>query len=496
MAANLAIILGVTDYPAEVGELPACANDVAIMQDLLAGSGKFNEIFVAPSEDGKAVKARIADFVARFKNDDVEELFFYFTGHGEFVDDEFRFLLRDYSRSKPAQTSLSNSELDTFLRSLNPGLAVKVVDACYSGMPYIKDGSTFTDYMKAATEASFSKCYFLFSSQSDQRSWASSEFSEFTKVFVDSVAQSSLESIRYADVIDTLSDAFQATPRQRPLFVVQGDFTEILGNFPDPVRARLKERLAAVTQMSSAQPMVAKYSLTDLARNEARDYVSMEDAISVIDNLKRALEKFEPVSDITSLFQVETELHDDYKSIPSSETLGKWLSKTEQRYFASPILETETYEVESPINSLFAVIGKAAPSSTITKTRQIVAGVRTQLTGLPFISFSLLLKPQLPNLTQYGGWVTYFLSKTNIQAFYCFSAFKEVNWGEYRRTSPTEWEPINSKLTDANGPSTIAAAFTSKLEQFVESDVAKRLGADREETGASDTPNLLPAPKE
>ncbi|MFL9898058.1 caspase family protein [Paraburkholderia fungorum] len=245
MGINLAIVVGVTNYVNESHRLSACANDVSVVQEMLQGSGKFQEVFLVPSEDGTFLKSKIADFVTRFKVEEIDDLLFYFTGHGDFADEEFRYLLRDYSPAKRAQTSLSNSELDNFLRSLNPKVVVKVVDACYSGMPYIKDGSNFNDYMKSATKGAFEKCYFLCSSQSDQQSWASAQISDFTKTFVAAIAESPAESIRYKDVIDFIADAFQAVPSQRPLFVVQSDFTEVMGHFSEQVRLRLKERLTS-----------------------------------------------------------------------------------------------------------------------------------------------------------------------------------------------------------------------------------------------------------
>ena len=493
MGINLAIISGVTDYPSDMGELPACKNDIGILQQLIAGTGKFSEIHTIPSEDGKAFKARIAEIVARFKNEEIDELFFYFTGHGEFVDDEFRYLMRDYSRSKPAQTSLSNTELDNFLRSLQPTLTIKVVDACYSGMPYVKDGSNFTDYMKAATEASFSKCYFLFSSQSDQTSWADENISDFTKAFAAAVAHSAIDTIRYADVIDTISDAFQPTARQRPLFVVQADFTETLGNFSESTREALKERLASFESVPCVQEVGAKTSsLAERIRHAAQDYVSMEHAISVIADIKLTLEQFKLEGQIAPFFDIENELAENYNSIPSPASLGKWLSKSDRQYFATPMYETETYETEATDVFSMMSVSTGLPRKMVTKTRQIIGGVRTQLTGLPFISFLILLKPKSPNLTQYGGWFTYFLSKTSIQAFYCFSAFKETNWGEYRRGSASEWEPVNWKLADTEDTSAIAVSFLEKLQDFVEKDIADRLGFERQENTVEGETKAIP----
>lgn len=95
MTKNLAIIVGVTDYLEEKLRLPACEHDVSIMRELLLGSSKFHEVIVVPSDDGQLLKARLAETVGRFQQEDIGELFFYFSGHGEFAEDEFRFMLRD-----------------------------------------------------------------------------------------------------------------------------------------------------------------------------------------------------------------------------------------------------------------------------------------------------------------------------------------------------------------------------------------------------------------
>lgn len=483
MTVNLAIVVGVSNYLDEKNTLPACKNDISIMQDLLAGSGKFSEIFVVPEGDGKFVKTRIAEFIARFKDEEVGELFFYFTGHGEFVDEEFRYLLRDYSRTKPAQTSLSNSELDNFLRSVSANLVVKVVDACYSGMPYIKDGSSFTDYMKTATEKSFSKCYFFFGSQSDQKSWASAEISDFTRVFVETIAESSLESIRYKDVIDALSDAFQDNSRQRPLFVVQGDFTEILGAFQEPVRARLKEHLASFSSAHSEQAMSSKMSVADIARSQAQQYVSMEAAIDAVDAVRALLEKITLESETGRLFIVEKKFFENLYGLPSQATLGKWLSKNDEQFFASPTYETEEYEVDSPWETIIGLAANGAVKK-IKKTRQVIAGIQANIPNLSFYSALILLKPTLPNLTQYGGWFAYLLSKTTFQAFFCFVEYKEVLWGEFRGAKNTEWTQGSFKLAQSDGGAEIVETFVSEFESYVEAKVAERLGVGIENPGS------------
>ena len=63
------------------------------------------------------------------EQDSIEDFFFYFTGHGQCDEDEFYYLLSDFSFSELKQTSLENSELDNWIRNLNPKTTIKVVDA-------------------------------------------------------------------------------------------------------------------------------------------------------------------------------------------------------------------------------------------------------------------------------------------------------------------------------------------------------------------------------
>ncbi|WP_081075574.1 caspase family protein [Burkholderia stagnalis] len=481
MGINLAIVVGITNYVNENQRLSACANDVSIVQEMLQGSGKFREVFVVPSEDGTLLKSKIADFVTRYRIEEVDDLLFYFTGHGDFSDEEFRYLLRDYLPAKRAQTSLSNSELDNFLRSLNPKVVVKVVDACYSGMPYIKDGSNFNDYMKSATKGAFEKCYFLCSSQSDQQSWASEKISDFTKAFVAAIAEAPVESIRYKDVIDFIADAFRAVPSQRPLFVVQSDFTEVMGHFSEQVRSRLKERLASFVSNAqmTIQPMSTKTSLLEKARAAAKDYVSMNQAMAAVQGIKAELEVRGLTDQLLEMFDINRSFFDNFLLVPNEGTLGKWLSKNDKKFFASPTYETETYEVESTLSALMGALGDGRK---ITKTRQVISGVKTQIKELPFYSFQIILKPKLPNLTQYGGWFTYFLSKTSLQSFICFEEYKEVAWGQYSRSFVSEWMPAEFNLAGFDGGGPLVNTFVTELERFVSGKVASGLGFELDES--------------
>ncbi|WP_454754614.1 hypothetical protein [Cupriavidus necator] len=244
---NLAILIGVTDYVEEELNFPACENNVSIMRDLLLGSGKFS-VIVLPSDDARILKSQISDVIGNFRSKDIGELFFYFTGQGEFFNDGLHFMLRDYSAERFAQTTLENSELDRLLESLCPTLVVKVVDAYFSRAPYLKCSARFADRMMDQSQSTFSKCYFLSGLQAGQRPWLNG-ISDLTREFVKTVANSSLDYIRYKDVIDRLLEAFVNSARQSPLYFVHGRCEEVFGLFSDVVRQRLKDRLVILDKV-------------------------------------------------------------------------------------------------------------------------------------------------------------------------------------------------------------------------------------------------------
>ena len=486
MAKNLAIIVGITDYRDAKMHLPACEKDVAVMQSLLRMGEKFDEIITIPSNDAQSLKSNIASSIQRFQNDDIDHLLFYFTGHGEFFDDDCNYLLRDFDESRLAQTSFSNSELDGMLKSLSPAILIKVVDACYSGMPYIKDGSDFSDYIASSSRGLFPKYYFMFSSESDQKSYAEANGSDFTKAFAKSVVECPSNSVRYKDVIDFLSDSFSGRHRQKPYFVTQASFTESFGNYS----SESKEKIGALIKfmdndqnpeqtplapISEEVPASSTLSLVAMAQSAAKKYVSEEVARNLVTELKTLLDSSQTRSEIEDLYGIKREFFTDYsRNLPNKEYLGKWLSiNKDGEYFASPTYCTESYEVDSAFGHIFALTG--GESKKITKTRRVIDGLETDIGSMPFVTCSLILEPKYPNLLQYGGWLTYVISKTTIQVFFCFVEYREVSWGDFRNEMITKWTREEFSLSKENSMSEIVNTFFASLADWTSVRVKERL---------------------
>src|SRR4051794_39289323 len=137
---HLAILIGVASYKRPVSDLPACANDVKLMSQLIKYTNKFGPTLELAKDTSSAeVKTQLAQFINEHRGKAIEELLFYYSGHGDLFKDDFYFLFSDFDEHRRNQTSLTNDELDSMLRTLSPKLMVKVVDACHAGVAYVKE---------------------------------------------------------------------------------------------------------------------------------------------------------------------------------------------------------------------------------------------------------------------------------------------------------------------------------------------------------------------
>jgi hypothetical protein len=489
---NLAIIIGITDYQDTKMLLPACSNDVAVMEQVCRIGGRFDEVINIAGGDSESLKSSLADAIDRFGQEDIDHLFFYFTGHGDYVDEDFRYQLRDYDKSRVAQTSLSNAELDGMLHGLSPNVLVKVVDACYSGVPYIKDGTSISNYLTDEIKGAFPRCYFFFSSQSDQQSFAETDISDFTAAFVASIAESRLDTVRYKHVMDFISDSFASRRKQIPQFVVQGSFTDVLGDYSSPSKEQLKKFLEVgmKKQNSSSDPsgedtptnealdttLVPVHSLVAMARKSAQRYVTMDDAKQVIADLQTRLASAVLSSELDDLYVFETSFFERYLDLPNEASIGKWLKDNASgEYFATPTHTTETYE--APRDSLWGLsaIALGVEQPTVTNTRRVIGGITTELSGMPFLTYVSTFTPRLPNLLRYKGWFTFLLSKTTIQIFYCFAEYREISWSEFTLSTATNWSRKSFPLAAPESPADIARDFHGALLEWVAERTRSRL---------------------
>ena len=179
---RIAILMGITyESNPYLDTLPACENDLNIIKKIIDATNLYKEKLILNDDFPTAYNAMetMTEFIENIekKSVSVDEVFVYYSGHGGFNNDEFYYAWNDYSSKNPNTTFLLSSQVDELLRHLKAKLTVKFIDACQSGLPYIKDIITPT----------FQECFFCFACRKNQSSRCDEKNSYFTYAVVESI---------------------------------------------------------------------------------------------------------------------------------------------------------------------------------------------------------------------------------------------------------------------------------------------------------------------
>lgn len=457
---NIAIILGVSEYLDIQNNLPGCQTDVEYINKLLSGINKFDEIFILDTKTNSIeVKNQLSTFVSRYRDKQIDELFFYYTGHGEFFNNEFYYILSDFDKKKRKQTSLENSELDSLFRSLSPELIVKVVDACQAGITYVKGGdNSFEKYLNE-TGNSYKKCYFMFSSQSEQYSYQD-DVSHFTQSFVNAVVNYKSNDIRYKDIIDYISDEFESNSVQTPFFVTQANFTEKFATLTDEITEFLSKLLTKQNSEIQENKDKTLPSLEQFVMQEAAIYCSESEMLNILEEIKGHIENYTFSTTLNSLFDFTIVSHKNLENrklseplVPKLNLIGKWLNDNKHDYFAKPTIVTETYEEEvedlSTLSSVAIGLGYNRPKKIVKKTRNVISGY-TATYDYPHKVIKITMKPKYENLQWYNCSILVMTSKVNIRFFYFCSNYEETNWNYRTISNKFDWKTVEVKLKETD----------------------------------------------
>lgn len=474
---NLAIVIGVPEYLDERNNLPACKNDAAAFREMLQSDGRFDDILYMDEKltSGK-VKERIAKFIEEYGGQKINEVLFYFTGHGEFHQSELYFLLSNFEEARRRQTSLSNSEIDQLVRSLNPNLFSKIVDACNSGVSYIKSKDSIELYIKSS-QSKFSKVYFLFSSQSDQFSYQNDRISYFTEAVIKSVTESDTSPVRYKDVMSYVADEFEQNGFQTPLFVAQADFTETFVSIPDTAKDALKAFLNTDANKTN-EKLPVKQDLIGILKAEASRYCTEEQAREVLNDIERHLQSALALEELEEIYDVSIDLFDSEP--PSPSAIGKWLEETNEdiRYFAKPRREHESYQRPKDINnavlaslSLFANGRKEIEYETA--YRWVTRGYENSWAS-PYQFVLIKLRPKLASVAPEAMYIAPIVSRTKLRIFWALSHYEYTDWDSTRRVNSLDWKTWSEDLTASAAIETNLAFLASKFVHFVRNGLEEK----------------------
>jgi hypothetical protein len=485
---KLAIAIGVSEYKGARNQLPACKNDITLVRQIIAAANKFDDILVIDCEtvSGK-VKTALAAFIDKHDGQQIEELLFYYTGHGDLHNDEFVYLFSDYEDKRRTQTSLANSELDAMFRSSKPKLTVKVVDACHSGASYVKDVEALSKSLEATTK-NFEKCYFMFSSQKEQPSWQDLHLSAFTEAFGNAIVTHNQSDIRYKDIVDFISDQFQANTDQTPAFVAQANFTEVFCTISDALRAA-----AGAFSRSRGGPLVADTAvesdsataLLDRVKNDAGRYCDETEAATALETVRQVALDFDFRSQqLTDLYDWEVIVHDDPLDLPNAAAIARWLEdhgKKDERYFVDFKYKDEKYETEVEVprkrGALYGVMRDLMDQEydirKVVRTRIRLSGYGSTA-KLAFCAIEILAVPTYQNLPWWQGYLTCVLSKVRLRLFSAFFKLEERNWAERLPPSDVKWKTVGVAMKPIESVKESAANVFNDWAKVVVDDLEGR----------------------
>jgi hypothetical protein len=428
---RIGIIIGISEYD-NPDNLPGCINDVNAINDLLHSSKEFDEIkLFKGSVKSDSIKSELPKLFKDLKGKSIDELFFYFSGHGSFINNEFYYILTDFDETVKRQTSLQNSEIDNMIKSIKPKMVTKVIDACQSGVSYIKGNTNVVEKYYAKTTDNFEKCYFLHSSMTSQYSYQTDELSDFTKSFLESIKSNSKSDIRYKDIIDYISDEFEKSTEQTPFFITQADHTEKFLSSSSEISIAL-DKYIKKSEKSDPKPTTVEAtsydSYIEKIKKDAEIYCTQEEVIELLNQLKELIEGKKLQTEIAELYSFSTSFEYYLRDLPKGVLIARWLESNPNDFFASPDYERESYqEEESTVNPFGGISNLFKQNKIVTKYRNVLKGFEQPL-EIPFKYVIVDFKPKYPNLTQYALLITFLISRKEIKFFTAFTNYQETDW--------------------------------------------------------------------
>jgi hypothetical protein len=489
---NIAVLIGISDYKT-APPLPACAKDVADMNRLLTATNKYDDVLcISANTHAAPLKDALRSFFAKHQaSKPIQEALVHFSGHGVYHNDVL-LCCSDFDPNRPASTAVSNEELDDLLRSVNPDVAVKILDACQSGSPYIKD--TTPAFEKALGRSRLKSFICMASSKTDQSSFATADCSFFTNRFIEASLSRTDGTVLYRDIQAALADSFAATPEQTPFFVTQGTGLEVFAAVTPDMRALKAARQAG---QISAQPedTLAAAIGAQVQKLDAL-YVSAERASQAVEQARNNLDKATlSVPLVAQFYEKSVSFEGTLSTLPAAAELAKFAD--EQGWAKSYFLDVayESVKVRVPKNvmaSLSRLLRSEEASDVEYVTKTIQKPVRLVATEmLPLHVAQIRFEPKgHPSLKSYMLYLGLAHSLADVLVLSAVIRLIEKGWtGRALDLSSLEWQYRSFRWKDVTDrPDMIwedaLARAQATIQSYLEGLVPKK---DERPVEATDT---------
>jgi len=502
---NLAIIIGVEKYKSSsFDDLLACKNDAEVIGEVLNDVKDIKEtLFINDNEAGYEVKRQISDLVEKYKGEEIDELFFYFTGHGDRYDDDFFYLLSDFDLTKRESTGLRNSEVDDWIKTLSPKLCVKVVDACFSGTQYIKsESNTESELKKSAQKYGLNDIYFWFSSRENQTSFAGKEFSRFTESILTGITEHSGD-VRYREIMAYVADDFSNNGDSKPIFVTQADNIEKFGyvtnathkiiydafglDAPDIEASEMalpQKNDTGANVAETISPVKKELSVFELIKVKSDEMCfSEEGLLKFIDSFNENITEWD--DDLKVVYEIEAEFDLRIYSIPNRAEIGTWLDKNKSNnYFSEPTYGENTYKVEEykalPKKTIKNTFERARAMGLwgdeddteyklekVTKTERYIDGFEYTHEAVNRVS-KISFKPKVELAQPLSLHIVPIYSNKHIVFHVAYEVLKRSDWKSFSRPKCARWKMIQTNIDSIDAAITVSNKIQIEVKAWIE----------------------------
>jgi len=497
---NLEILIGVSNYN-NAGNLPACKNDINLMHQALESLGKFNDICkISDSPTAREAKNKITEFTNKHKSTPINELVFYYTGHGaRFDSEDFFYVFSDFSEKFKETTGLRNTELDGIIRNLSPKLTVKIIDACYSGSSYVKGDIEFQSALeKSAKENTLNKLYFFHSSSSEEESLASDKYSFFTLSFLKAISQN-IGPIRHRDIMAYVADDMGAKGHPKPTFVVQADNTEIFGEINENTITLINSSISESPNDEDQKTQAAEMpnhekSLHEIAKEKSeKEYCTQEEGCKNIEAIKSFFTTEFFTKNINELFEIKfLEITED-QYLPNELEIARWLLKnSDESYFSKPSYKTEKYFTQEYIalpkkpprrytNAIYNLESILNPPEEIEYKLEKVEKHKDVLDGIdytastPFKALQISFQPKLSSIENYFLTIAIIFSKKSLVIFNSKENLEYKTWDSPGYSKCPDWKFTKLALKNINDIKAACIEISKSTSTFIENDIKSKL---------------------
>lgn len=327
LSQSIALLVGNTQYDS-LSTLDCCRNDVKQMRALLSGTQKFNQIVEFVDDPVSSVKDKIRKLAD--ENEECEEIFLFFTGHGLSNADDFYMCFQGFKETSPNTTGLSRTEAFELLRLFKADLSVVVIDACEAGRNLIKsDNPPLARELKSG----FTNFVQIASCTESQFSLAGEEISAFSDEFIKACLQKINGPVYYSDVESALRDAFLNNPNQTPHFIRQGTaqekFCDDATRLSDFRNAYLNTSDSDDTDGKDLKPTKNSFAAAKSAIEEIEAQVpSKDEAQSFVDEMFEATVAMANLTpEVSQFFETRIVKYDDFDNVQNKRSVINLLNR-------------------------------------------------------------------------------------------------------------------------------------------------------------------------